>query len=498
MLRTQINASHGNYAPVVSYLPDYLKATAANKIPASLYFWLGQSQRGVGNTGEALNAFQKVRDAYPGDPLASTAALEQGRTQFVAKNYPAAIAVYLACAAAYPNSTDAPEALNRAGIIAQTYGDAGQAVSIYDQLGTTYPKSDQAKSGLFSAGMILMPTDPTRAATFFGRAGDAHGLLWQGKMLTKIGSNAAAKQAWTAAEASAPGTFFSLRAHDLLNNLAAYRPAGSIRFPASNDAERNAAEAWLRQTFNLGFVSTALSADLAQDGRMTRATALWALGWQPEARAELDSLQTARRDDPLAMYQLAVYENGIGDYSAGLIAATRLIALSKQLAASVPAYITRLAYPVPFTESLLSATGEFKVDPLYFSALIRLESNYDPLAKSGSDARGLTQIVPTTAQDIVGRLGWPLNFTVADLYRPQISLRLGAYYVDFVRRYIGDYPAAILAGYNAGPGSAKNWVKQAGADVDLLYETIGDNAQAKAYVRYTYEFDDMYRRLYGG
>jgi soluble lytic murein transglycosylase len=500
VLRTQINTTHGKYAPVVSYLPPYLSTTPANKIPASLYFWLGQSQRGVGNTAEALNAFQKVRDAYPSDPLASTAALEQGRTQFVAKNYPAAIAAYLACAAAYPNSADAPEALSRAGIIAQTYGDAGQAVTIYDKLGAAYPKSDQAQSGLFSAGMILAPTDPTRAATFFGRAGDAHGLLWQGKMLTKIGNTSAAKQAWIAADANAPGTFFSLRAHDLLNNLAAYRPAGTVRFPVSNDAERTAAEAWLRQVFNLGSVSTALSADLAQDGRLTRGAELWALGWQPEARAEFDAFETAKRDDPAAMYQLAVYENSIGDYSAGLIAATRLINLSKQPAESVPAYIARLAYPVPFRDSLLAATSEFKVDPLYFSALIRLESNFDPLAKSGSDARGLTQIVPATAQDIVGHLGWPPNFAVSDLYRPQISLRMGAFYVDFVRRYIGDYPAAILAGYNAGPGNAKNWVQQAGADVDQLYEIIGasNNTQAQAYIRYTYEFNELYRHLYGG
>ena len=498
VLRTRINAAHANYMPVVSYLPDYLKTTPANTVPASLYFWLGQSQRGVGNTAEALNAFQKVRDAYPADPLASTAALEQGRTQFVAQNYPAAISAYLACAAAYPNSIDAPEALLRAGIIAQTYADAGQAVTIYDKLGTQYPKSDQARTGLFSVGLLLAPTDPTRAASFFGRAGDAHGLLWQGKMLSKTGNSSAAQQAWASASTLEPDSFFGMRAYDLLHNLAAYRPAIALRFPVSSDSERAAAENWLRQTFTLGSASTALSPPLASDGRLTRGTALWTLGWVPEARAEFDALKIARQDDPAALYQLAVYESGIGDTSAAIDATARLIALSKQPTPSIPAAIARLAYPTPFTDAVLASASEFKIDPLYFYALMRLESKFDPLARSGSDARGLTQIVPTTAQDIVDRLGWPANFAQSDLYRPQISLRLGAYYVDYVRRYIGNYPAAILAGYNAGPGNAKNWVQQVGDDVDQLYELIGSNSQAQDYVRYTYEFDTRYRLLYGG
>ncbi len=502
LLRTKINVANSNYAPVVSYLPGYLSATPASQIPATLYLWLGQAQRGVGYNDLALAAFQKVRDAYPSDPLASTAALEQGRTYFTEKNYPAAITAYLAVATAYPKSADAPEASWRAGYIAQTFGDPNQAVTIYDQLGTQYPGTDRATQGSFSAGMILAPTDPARAAAFFGRAGDAHGLLWQGKMLQKAGNTNAARQAWTAAEAQAPGTFFSLRAHDLLNNLTPY-PNAKIRLPVSSDAERTAAETWLRQTFKLPTVSTSLTPDLASDGRLTRGTELWALGWEPEARAEFDALQQANLNNPLPLYQLAVYWHGIGANSASLLAATRLIKNANQPVASIPAYIARLAYPIPYSDLLLAAAQQYKVDPLIFASLIRLESNFDAQAHSVSDARGLTQIVPTTAQDIVTRLGWPPNFTVEDLYRPVISLPLGAYYVDFVRRYLGGNAAATLAGYNAGPGAALNWLQQAekavgGADdIDWLYETI-DSQQAEDYIQYTYEFNAEYRLLYGG
>lgn len=502
LLRTKINVANNNFAPVVSYLPDYLSATPANQIPATLYLWLGQAERGVGNTDQALAAFQKVRDAYPTDPLASTAALEQGRTYFMAHNYSTAISAYRAAASAYPKSADAPEALWRAGYIAQTYGDPNQAVTIYDQLGSQYPTTDRAKQGLFSAGIILAPNDPTRAATFFGRVGDAHSLLWQGKMLQKTGNAPAARQAWSAAQAQAPGTFFSLRAHDLLNNATPY-PLAQLRLPTATDAERIATETWLRQMFNLPAVSTALPPGLAGDGRLTRGTELWALGWEPEARAEFGALHQANLNNPLALYQLAVYWHGIGDNSASILAATRVIVLSKQPTASIPPYLARLAYPLPYANTLIAAAQQYKVDSLVFASLIRLESNFDPQAHSVSDARGLTQIVPSTAQDIVTRLGWPPNFIVDDLYRPVISLPLGAYYVNFVQRYLGGSTAATLAGYNAGPGAALNWLQQAeklaggSDDIDWLYETI-DSQQAEDYIRYTYENDTVYRLLYGG
>lgn len=310
-LRTRLNVANSNFAPVISYLPPYLSTTPANKIPAELVLLLGQAQRGAGDTASALASFQKVRDLYPADPLASSAALEQGRTQFLAKNYPAAIAAYSAAAAAYPKSADAPEALWRAGYIAQTQGSATDAITLYDQLGTQYPGTDRATQGLFSAGMLLAASDPARAAAFFGRAGDAHGLLWQGKMLLKAGNTNGARQAWTAAAAKEPGTFFSLRAADLLSGATAYQAAG-FRLAASTSAERVAAEAWITKTFKLTAVSSVLAPILAHDPMLTRGTELLALGWSAEATAEFDALHAAHKDDPLAMYQLALYYQGIG------------------------------------------------------------------------------------------------------------------------------------------------------------------------------------------
>ena len=39
-------------------------------------------------------------------------------------------------------------------------------------------------------------------------------------------------------------------------------------------------------------------------------------------------------------------------------------------------------------------------DPWLMLGLIRQESAYDPRARSGSNARGLTQVIPSTAHDL--------------------------------------------------------------------------------------------------
>ncbi len=496
LLRTRLNVQNGNFQPVVDLLAGYLVETPANPIPAELYFLYGQAQRGSGDTQNALITFQKVRDAYPADPMASRAALEQGRTYFTIKDYPNAIAAYSAAAAAYPQSSEAPEALWRAAYLEQTYGDAGRALALYDLLGTRYPSTDRAQQGSFDAGLLSAASDPVRANAFFSRVTDARGLLWQGKMLQKSGNATGARQAWQTAYAKEPTTFFGLRARDLLNGSAPYQPAAALQLPISTDADRLAAETWMRQTFNLASAPTILSPALAADPMLLRGTELWALGWWTDAAAEFDALYEAKRDDALALYQLATYYKGLGVYRSSLICATRVIVLSRQLPGSVPAYIARLAYPIDYADLLVPAAQQYNIDPLFFSALIRLESNFNAYARSASDARGLTQVVPTTAGDIVKRLNWPPNYTDDDLYRPLVSVRFGAYYVDFVRRFLGGNLAATLAGYNAGPGASSGWLQKAGDDLDRFYETI-DSQQAQDYVRYTYEYFSVYRELYG-
>jgi soluble lytic murein transglycosylase len=498
LTRSKINVKNGNYAPVLQVLTDYVANTPPEEIAPEYYVLLGIAQRQtLPEAKTAIATFQLVRERYPTDPQAAVATLELGRTYFNAKDYLNAVNTYITVANNYPNAPEAPEALWRAGYLAQTYLDAKQAVPIYGQLVGRYPQTERAKQAAFDAGLILSATDPANAATFFEKAGDTRGLLWQGKMLSKVGKAGEARKVWETAAARDPNDFFSQRARDLLDNRAPYQPLAKFDLNlGSTDADRVAAENWLRAAFNQPYLQAALPEALNADPMLRRGTELWALGWTQAARAEFDALQEAKKDDATSLFPLAVYYRGLGIYRSSVIAAARVIALAQKPYQTLPAYLLRLAYPVYYADLTVREAQTYKVDPLFYAALIRLESLWEYDALSVSDARGLTQVIPTTANDIFGRLQWPPNFTPDDLYRPIISLRYGAYYVDFVRRYLGGNLAGTLAGYNAGPGAASGWLKTAGDDLDLLYETI-TSGQAQDYVRITYENFTAYRYLYG-
>lgn len=83
------------------------------------------------------------------------------------------------------------------------------------------------------------------------------------------------------------------------------------------------------------------------------------------------------------------------------------------------------------------------IDPDLFSALVQVESGFDPAARSRAGAMGLTQLMPDTASQM----------GVSDPLDPEQSLNGGAKYLSqLLTKYDNNLPLA-LAAYNAGPGS---------------------------------------------
>ncbi len=314
-------------------------------------------------------------------------------------------------------------------------------------------------------------------------------------MLQGVGDLAGAREAWQAAVTADPGTFFSRRACALLENVPPFQPSTQTRLPGTTPQDIAAAEVWVGQTFGRAPVTAALAPELAQHPLLLRGTELWALGWQQEANAEFIALHRLYRGDPVAMFQLMGYYQGIRAYRASIIAAVRVIVLSNAPIPSVPAYIAQAAYPIYYPDLVLAASREYGLDPLYVAALIRQESTYDAGATSVVGARGLMQLMPATAADVAGRMGMQ-GFQQRDLVRPIVNIPMGAFYLGSTRDFLdGDVIGALL-GYNAGPGRAAQWVRQASGDIDLLYETIPFE-ETRLYLDIIYGNFAVYRALYG-
>jgi soluble lytic murein transglycosylase len=342
---------------------------------------------------------------------------------------------------------------------------------------------------------MLAPTDARRAANMMGRMNTAQGWLWQGKLLQSINDLKGAQNAWKLATENAPGTFFGLRAQDLLSGVATYQSPREIRLHEDTEAEKAATERWLLQTFKLPAVTSALLPQLANDSRLVRGTELWALGWWDDATAEFDALHRSVRETPLALYQLAHHYKNLGVYRSSLLAATRLLVLSNQPHHLTPPYIARLAYPIYYTDLLLPAAYANKLDPLYVATLMRTESNFNPHAISSAEARGLMQMISPTREEVAAKLK-RTGITDNDLFRPMVSIEFGTSYLRSLRDALNNDPAVALMAYNAGPGYALQMMGQSGGDIDRLYQVI-DIEETRQYIEFTYETYAMYRMLYG-
>jgi soluble lytic murein transglycosylase len=160
----------------------------------------------------------------------------------------------------------------------------------------------------------------------------------------------------------------------------------------------------------------------------------------------------------------------------------------------LPRSMQKDVYPAGWGDIVAQQASAYGVDPLLMLALMRQESAFDPKAQSGAQAMGLTQIVPSTARNIAGKVGSD-EFVLNDLFRPAVSVQFGAY---FLSELLGQYHGQVfptLAAYDAGGGNVSSWIQRYGADPDLLVEQI-PFAETQNYLRVVYENYWHYRNLY--
>lgn len=130
------------------------------------------------------------------------------------------------------------------------------------------------------------------------------------------------------------------------------------------------------------------------------------------------------------------------------------------------AYFAKLLYPRPYWDMIKKYAAEYNVDPYLVVSIMHRESHFDSVIRSHGNAYGLMQVVPPTAKDMAKRLGLRLNDdNVVNVLRDaESNIQLGTYYLSWLSRYFDGNFHYILAGYNAGPGNTRKWIREFGTD----------------------------------
>ena len=98
------------------------------------------------------------------------------------------------------------------------------------------------------------------------------------------------------------------------------------------------------------------------------------------------------------------------------------------------------------------------------------------------------QLLPETAKFIQQRSG-----VEGDWREPEVNLRIGAWYLGYLKeRYSGD-ERLMLAAYNSGESRVDGWISDEGFDVgeDIPFKETRD------YVENVLEAQETYTELYG-
>ena len=98
-----------------------------------------------------------------------------------------------------------------------------------------------------------------------------------------------------------------------------------------------------------------------------------------------------------------------------------------------------------FLSLIRDTAGRYDIDPNLVRAIIKVESNFQPLAISPKDCKGLMQLHPDTAR----------RFGVKNTFDPAQNIEGGIRYLKFLMGFFDQKLELVLAGYNAGENAVK-------------------------------------------
>ena len=136
--------------------------------------------------------------------------------------------------------------------------------------------------------------------------------------------------------------------------------------------------------------------------------------------------------------------------------------------------IMKIMYPRHYEEIISKYADEYNVDKNLIFAIIKAESNFENTAQSIKDAKGLMQLMESTAKDVANKIGLEIKSDELGekLLEPEINIRLGTKYISILMEKYQNIEIALTA-YNAGIGTVDNWIEKGilkadGSDIENI------------------------------
>lgn len=153
-------------------------------------------------------------------------------------------------------------------------------------------------------------------------------------------------------------------------------------------------------------------------------------------------------------------------------------------------------YPLRYRELIVENAGRFELDPWHVAAVVRCESSFRATATSNVGAMGLMQIMPETGEWLAGKFDEESIFEEAMLYEPEINLKYGCWFLQWLmNRYEGDRTLATAA-FHAGHRTVDEWLEDPSVSPDGKTLQNIPYSSTRTYVDRVLKACEKYQELY--
>jgi soluble lytic murein transglycosylase len=165
------------------------------------------------------------------------------------------------------------------------------------------------------------------------------------------------------------------------------------------------------------------------------------------------------------------------------------------VAPGVDKAVKEIALPLRHEDIIRQQAADKHLDPALIAGVIYTESRFrDQTSHAG--AKGLMQLLPSTADDIARKSGGTA-FVQGDLADPQVNISYGSFYLRYLLRRYGGSVVLAVAAYNAGEGKVDEWIfaaRHRGEDFDHTRHI--PFPETRHYVQQVLEMRGKYRSKY--
>ncbi|HYL97858.1 MAG TPA: transglycosylase SLT domain-containing protein [Blastocatellia bacterium] len=441
-----------------------LKVTERNpNVHAEALYYRAEAQRRAGLVGDSAATVERLISQHRGTHWAQTAIYNLATYLGKKGRVDEAAAKYAQIMSLYPGTENAAEASYNVGKRAYAEGRYSEAAHTLEQhlAEYRYPTSKfLGESGLCAAKSEEKIGNKRRALAIYDYVAERYHYGYDGLVASR-------------------------RASYLRSASSALQPEEAL---AGSDLEK------IKQ--NLTAVQPIVeTANGSEASRVARADDLEVVGLSDQAISEMNQALLSAPASPKLNLRLARIYSGRGDtLQATLVLRKAYPDLFSYKDSDLPREAWEIFFPLRYWNTIKEEAGRYGIDPYFAAGLIRQESVFNPNAISHAGARGLMQLMTPTAQLIAKHEGGG-RLTSADLYSPQVNIKLG---MNYLAQMVGEFgqPEYAAAAYNAGPGRAKQWAAARGSkDMEDWIESI-PFSETRAYVQGVLRNEANYRRLY--